>query len=84
TQRAPPLCQDSDGRPNARCRWCDRACGPHICEPLSAGSIRVIHAILSGAFMRAPRPGGPRLERALYGSADGQHRLRMLGDPPCS
>ena len=45
------------GDPNADCRWCDRTCGPHVCVPLAAGSIRVIHAILSGAFQRAIRWG---------------------------
>lgn len=39
------------------CRWCDRACKPHQCVPLGAGSIRVIHAILSGSFARAVRWG---------------------------
>jgi integrase len=45
------------GDPEAECRWCQRACGPHVCEPLAAGSIRVVHAILSGAFSRAVRWG---------------------------
>ena len=39
------------------CKWCQRACGPHVCEPLAAGSIRVVHAILSGALARAVRWG---------------------------
>jgi integrase len=43
--------------PSAECRWCERTCRPHVCTPLSAGSIRVIHAILSGAFARAVRWG---------------------------
>ena len=43
--------------PNAPCRWCDRACAAHRCQPLAPGSIRVIHAILSGAFTRAVRWG---------------------------
>ena len=43
--------------PAAYCRWCERACGRHRCVPLSAASIRVVHAILSGAFMRAVRWG---------------------------
>ena len=34
---------------------CDARCGPHICRPLSASSIRQIHHILSGAFKRATR-----------------------------
>jgi integrase len=37
------------GDPTMRCKWCERACGPHRCEPLAAGSIRVVHAILSGS-----------------------------------
>ncbi|HXV93499.1 MAG TPA: site-specific integrase, partial [Pseudonocardia sp.] len=45
------------GDPSAECRWCARACGPHRCTPLAAGSIRVVHAILSGAFGRAVRWG---------------------------
>src|SRR5689334_6390025 len=36
---------------------CDRACKPHRCEPLAAGRIRVVHAILSGAFTRGVRWG---------------------------
>lgn len=43
--------------PVAYCRWCERACRQHRCVPLSASSIRVVHAILSGAFMRAVRWG---------------------------
>ena len=34
---------------------CDARCVPHVCRPLSAGSIRVIHSILSGALTRALR-----------------------------
>ncbi len=49
--------KDVTGNPNADCRWCDRACGAHVCVPLAAGSIRVVHAILSGAFQRAIRWG---------------------------
>lgn len=45
------------GDPTARCRWCERACAAHRCVPLAGGSIRVIHAILSGAFTRAVRWG---------------------------
>ncbi len=45
------------GDPAAACQWCERACKPHSCTPLAAGSIRVVHAILSGAFMRAVRWG---------------------------
>jgi integrase len=43
--------------PAADCKWCRRACGPHVCEPLAAASIRVVHAILSGALTRAIRWG---------------------------
>ena len=43
--------------PTADCKWCQRACGPHVCEPLAVGSIRVVHAILSGALTRAVRWG---------------------------
>ena len=43
--------------PSAYCRWCERACRQHRCAPLSASSIRVVHAILSGAF-RTGRPLG--------------------------
>ncbi len=43
--------------PTAECRWCDRACKPHSCVPLANGSIRVVHAILCGAFGRAVRWG---------------------------
>lgn len=42
---------------SAPCRWCSRACRPHRCMPLSAASIRVVHAVLSGAFNRAVRWG---------------------------
>ncbi|MFC4943333.1 tyrosine-type recombinase/integrase [Pseudonocardia sp. GCM10023141] len=49
--------KDVAGDPNVLCRWCKRACAQHRCVPLSAGSIRVVHAILSGAFMRAVRWG---------------------------
>jgi integrase len=41
----------------ATCRYCDRACKPHVCDPLANGSIRVIHAVLSGAFGKAVRWG---------------------------
>ena len=34
---------------------CDARCGPHVCRPLSASSIRQVHHILSGAFKRAVR-----------------------------
>jgi hypothetical protein len=43
--------------PTADCRWCNRACGPHVCTPLSPASIRVVHAIFSGAVARALRWG---------------------------
>lgn len=36
---------------------CDGRCGPHVCRPLAAGSIRVVHSILSGALKRAQRWG---------------------------
>jgi len=49
--------KSTTGDPGAPCKWCDRRCGPHRCEPLAAGSIRVVHAILSGAFMRGVRWG---------------------------
>lgn len=49
--------KDVTGDPRTACRWCDRACKQHKCVPLSAGSIRVVHAILSGAFNRAVRWG---------------------------
>ncbi len=49
--------KEFSGDPEASCQWCDRACKPHRCEPLAAGSIRVVHAILSGAFMRGVRWG---------------------------
>jgi integrase len=45
------------GDPTTDCRWCDRRCQDHQCRPLSAASIRVIHAILSGSFGRAVRWG---------------------------
>ncbi len=47
--------REVSGDPTAPCRWCVRACRPHECRPLSAASIRVVHAILSGAFGRAVR-----------------------------
>jgi integrase len=34
-------------------RTCDPRCGPHLCTPLSAASVRVVHSILSGALTRA-------------------------------
>jgi integrase len=43
--------------PTADCKWCQRACGPHACRPLAIASIRVVHAILSGALTRAVRWG---------------------------
>lgn len=49
--------KEASGDPEASCQWCDRACKPHRCEPLAAGSIRVVHAILSGSFMRGVRWG---------------------------
>ena len=49
--------KETSGDPDASCRWCDRACRSHKCFPLAAGSIRVVHAILSGAFLRAVRWG---------------------------
>jgi integrase len=52
-----PCAKVTQGGPQAFCRWCERACRRHRCVPLSAGSIRVVHAILSGAFMRAVRWG---------------------------
>ncbi|ANY06906.1 integrase [Pseudonocardia sp. HH130630-07] len=42
---------------DAKCKWCSRICRQHVCTPLSAGSVRVVHAILSGAFQRAIRWG---------------------------
>lgn len=42
---------------DATCRYCDRACKPHVCVPLANGSIRVVRAILSGSFGRAVRWG---------------------------
>ncbi|MEQ7007657.1 tyrosine-type recombinase/integrase [Actinopolymorpha sp. B17G11] len=36
---------------------CDERCRPHSCTPLSAGSIRVVHSILSGSLKRAVRWG---------------------------
>jgi integrase len=35
------------------CRACRRMCRPHVCEGLSASSIRAIHWLLSGALQRA-------------------------------
>ncbi len=43
--------------PATDCKWCQRACGPHVCESLSVGTIRVVHAILSGALARSVRWG---------------------------
>lgn len=43
--------------PDAKCRYCDRACKQHECVALANGSIRVVHAILSGTFGRAVRWG---------------------------
>ena len=34
---------------------CDERCGPHVCRPLSASTVRQIHFILSGALRRAVR-----------------------------
>jgi integrase len=42
---------------DADCKWCARACKAHSCRPLAPASIRVVHAILSGAFSRAVRWG---------------------------
>jgi integrase len=41
-----------------RTHTCDTRCGPHVCTPLSAASVRVIHSILSGALARAVRGVG--------------------------
>jgi integrase len=49
--------KDTTGNTEAHCRWCERTCAPHRCAPLAPGSIRVVHAILSGAFTRAVRWG---------------------------
>jgi integrase len=43
--------------PAADCRWCRRVCGPHVCKPLAPSSVRVLHAVLSGALSRAVRWG---------------------------
>ncbi|HET9254097.1 MAG TPA: site-specific integrase, partial [Pseudonocardiaceae bacterium] len=54
-------CRDHcDGRPRidhrtAQRHECDERCAPHQCRPLSNGSIRYIHFILSGALKRALR-----------------------------
>ncbi|HET9258468.1 MAG TPA: hypothetical protein VFO16_25185 [Pseudonocardiaceae bacterium] len=54
-------CRDHcDGRPRLDHRVdgrheCDERCEPHQCRPLSNGSIRYIHFILSGALKRAMR-----------------------------
>lgn len=37
------------------CRACARACRPHVCTPLSDGSIRVVHSILKSSLNRAVR-----------------------------
>jgi DNA-binding transcriptional regulator YhcF (GntR family) len=43
-------------RPRGTDHDCQRAgCQPHRCKPMSAGTIRQIHAILSGAFATAMR-----------------------------
>ncbi|MGE0297963.1 tyrosine-type recombinase/integrase [Pseudonocardia sp.] len=34
---------------------CDERCGPHVCRPLAASSVRHVHFILSGAYKRAVR-----------------------------
>jgi integrase len=34
---------------------CDHRCGPHVCWPLAASSIRQVHWILSGALKKAVR-----------------------------
>ncbi|MDD7941694.1 site-specific integrase [Actinomycetospora lutea] len=47
----------AQGDLEVECRWCERACRTHTCRPLAPGSIRVVHAILSGAFGRAVRWG---------------------------
>lgn len=39
----------------ATCHSCARACRPHVCTPLSDGSIRVLHSILKTALNRAVR-----------------------------
>lgn len=52
-----------DGRPRvAHVLACDHdchaeGCGPHVCRPLAASSVRQIHAILSGALTAAVRWG---------------------------
>jgi hypothetical protein len=43
--------------PAATCPWCRRVCRPHVCEPLSPASVRVLHSILRGALSRAVRWG---------------------------
>jgi len=61
------------GSPEALCRYCDRACRPHRCTPLAADSIRVVHAILSGAFSGPSAGAGSRSARS---TRPNRHRLR--------
>jgi integrase len=46
----PRIDHRTDGR-----HECDQRCKPHQCQPLSNGSVRYIHFILSGALKRAVR-----------------------------
>jgi integrase len=48
--RRPGLDHRTDGK-----HECDERCGPHRCKPLGGGTVRQIHAILSGALTRAVR-----------------------------
>jgi len=57
---APHPCDEHKGDPcrpakPESCRACSRLCQPHVCRPLSDGSIRVVHSILKGALNRAVR-----------------------------
>ncbi len=60
--------------PRSRDHDCGRAgCKPHACKPMTAGTIRNIHSILSGAFATAKTLAMDRLESGRVGQT--AHRL---------
>ncbi|HEY0448215.1 tyrosine-type recombinase/integrase [Actinophytocola sp.] len=59
---------------------CDEKCGPHKCKGLADGSLRKIHAVLSGAGKRAVRWGW--LGVNPFGQADPLPAARPHPKPP--
>jgi integrase len=58
-ESADHVCDEHEGAacvpPDSKCRSCRRRCQPHVCQPLSAATIRQIHFFLNSAYKRAVR-----------------------------